>query len=883
MAEEFGVKVKLIPEFDSNALKTAASAATGKNGVQVNLLPVIDTKGLQSTVNAAAKNLVLNIDDVKINGKNGRGGSGGSGGNSGSKKSTATNIEPLIKYYKNLVDYVRKNPSVQKSKTLSSDLSNEKSALAGLVRNAIQTGSYDRDKFTNSKNKVAAIQNAARIRGLEDTATPNKVAAALQKQVEDIRAKTAKYSASASDTAKVEAELKRAEGAIHQLGQLGTVSAESFGKIESSAKATIASADNLASGIKESSTDTSTKMSVPNTLLKQIQGYRAANPRIENYKAINDSLAAAESQLRDMMGAGQYSKKALEKIRNVYAEQQYGARLVDAEEMSNQKVTINGHVSALEKLKKAREEYSKSGAVDSGQMAAFDKSLANYEQRINELRGVAPDMFDQVAVSAQTAGSSVKGLADNIDRVISDTSTKMSEPFKLLNDIQNYRAANPSVEKFADKRKYFDDAEAQLKAMMSAGQYSRERIASMQNAFTMQKYDAQSRGIVQTPEQKNTVKSYLDDLNKLKQQQESLSKGGLIDTSKISEFGQKIADAEAKVKELGKSTPGAFERVNESAKAAALAAKKMGSDLATIAKDTSQDMVPVVELLNKIASMKQPNKISLLNEGEVERLNECEKKLNDIRSSGRYRKSDLLDITSDVSALSDRQNNSQGIIKQGVMAMAQGVTVAYGFRTAFYKAKQVATEMVTAVRDINDALTQLTIVTGKSGSELDSFFQKAADSAYNMGHSVTEVLGSVETFTRLGYGLEDASTLADAATVMSNVADTTVDASTTGLTSIIKGYGLEASDATRVSDVLAKVGKDYAISAEELMSALERGGAALNVANTSFEQSVALAAAGNAAIQDPEKVGGQQSADYKNGYIGQHPGKGKTEVRPYYS
>lgn len=131
MAEEFGVKVKLIPEFDSNVLKTAASAAAGKNGVKVNLLPVIDTKGLQSAVNAAAKNLVLNIDDIKINGKGSRG-SGGSGnaGSSGSKKSSATNIEPLVKYYKNLVDYVRKNPSVQRDKSLSSDLSQREEGVS---------------------------------------------------------------------------------------------------------------------------------------------------------------------------------------------------------------------------------------------------------------------------------------------------------------------------------------------------------------------------------------------------------------------------------------------------------------------------------------------------------------------------------------------------------------------------------------------------------------------------------------------------------------------------------------------------------------------------------------------------------------------------------
>lgn len=693
MAEEFGVKVKLIPEFDSNALKTAASTAAGKNGIQVNLLPVINTKKLQDAINSAAKNLILNINDVNINGGKNHNGSGGSGGGTGGKKSSATNIEPLVKYYKNLVDYIRKNPSVQKSKTLSNDLSNEKKALASLVRSAIQTGSYDKDRFTGSKNKVAAIQNAARIRGLEDTSTPNKVAAALQKQVSAIRDKAGKYSTSASDTAKVEAELKKAENAIHQLGLLGSVSAESFSKIESSAKAALASADSLVGNIKASTTDISSKMSAPANLLKQIQQYRAANPALENY---------------------------------------------------------------------------------------------------------------------------------------------------------------------GDKTKYFNDVEAQLKAMMSAGQYSQEHLAKIQNSFANQKYDARSRGLEATTEQGKVISDYESQLKKLKQAQESISKSDIIDSSQLDNLNQKIAEFESKIEELRTSTPGAFDRVSESAREAGASAKSVVDNLSESIKDTSDDLTPIYKILKEISSMEQPKKISLLDDDSVNDLKQYKTQLEGILDTGIYSKKELKDISSGIAGIKYRQDTSGGgTINTEVMSMVTGITAAEALRTAFYKAKQVAIEMVTAVKDIDDALTQLTVVTGKTGSQLDSFFQSAADSAYNMGHSVSEVLGSVETFTRLGYGLEDASTLANAATVMSNVADTTVDASTTGLTSIIKGYGLDASDATRVSDVLAKVGKDYAISAEELMSALERGGAALNVANTSFEESVALAAAGNAAIQDPEKVGGQ--------------------------
>ena len=93
------------------------------------------------------------------------------------------------------------------------------------------------------------------------------------------------------------------------------------------------------------------------------------------------------------------------------------------------------------------------------------------------------------------------------------------------------------------------------------------------------------------------------------------------------------------------------------------------------------------------------------------------------------------------------------------------------------------------------------------------------------------------------------------ATVLSNVADTTVSESTTGLTSIIKGFGLEASDAEKVADELVDVGQKYAISASELMVAFENGGSSMAAAGNTLEQTMAIFAAGNASVQNASTVG----------------------------
>jgi len=164
-------------------------------------------------------------------------------------------------------------------------------------------------------------------------------------------------------------------------------------------------------------------------------------------------------------------------------------------------------------------------------------------------------------------------------------------------------------------------------------------------------------------------------------------------------------------------------------------------------------------------------------------------------------------------------------------------------------------QMVTAVVEIDSALTQLKIVTGATDSQMSQFLTKSISLAKELGQSITDVLGSIETFSRLGYNLEDASTLAEYTAILSNVAAVDTEEATTGMTSIIKGYNLKVEEAEHVADVLVQVGQKYAVSAGEMMEAYEKSSAALNATNTSFEKSAGLIAAANASVQDASTVG----------------------------
>lgn len=198
--------------------------------------------------------------------------------------------------------------------------------------------------------------------------------------------------------------------------------------------------------------------------------------------------------------------------------------------------------------------------------------------------------------------------------------------------------------------------------------------------------------------------------------------------------------------------------------------------------------------------------------------------------------------------------NTQSVLGK-MMGMPGKILQAFGISRVLMTAVRAMRDMIDSAIDLDSAMTQLQIVTGATDSEMTQFLSKATGLAKELGVSISDVAKSIEVFSRLGYNLEEASTLSEYATVLSNVAAVGTDEATTGMTSIIKGFDMQVSEAEHVADVLVEVGQKYAVSASEIMEAFEKSGAALNATNTSFEKSAGLIAAANAAVQNASTVG----------------------------
>ena len=169
---------------------------------------------------------------------------------------------------------------------------------------------------------------------------------------------------------------------------------------------------------------------------------------------------------------------------------------------------------------------------------------------------------------------------------------------------------------------------------------------------------------------------------------------------------------------------------------------------------------------------------------------------------------------------------------------------------------QVPQQMIQSVRDINAAQIELRKVTDASESQLTAYWDEAATSAQKYGAAINEVINSTADWQRLGYSFEESKELSDLTTLIQRVGDNmTQESSSQGLISTLQGFQLAADEAQKVVDITNEVANTQPIDTSGIFAGLQRSASSMSAANNTLEETIALITAGNAVLQDPERVG----------------------------
>ena len=175
---------------------------------------------------------------------------------------------------------------------------------------------------------------------------------------------------------------------------------------------------------------------------------------------------------------------------------------------------------------------------------------------------------------------------------------------------------------------------------------------------------------------------------------------------------------------------------------------------------------------------------------------------------------------------------------------------------SFYRIWAEIQKGVTYVREIDSALTELKKVTDETDETYAKFLKTMAQTGSEVGATVQDLTNMAASWARLGYSIEQAGELAKSTAVLLNVSEfTDADTASEALISTIQAYGYAAEDSMHVVDVLNEIGNSFAISSDGIATALQDSASSLMAAGNNLEQSVAMIAAANKVLQDPNSVG----------------------------
>lgn len=165
-------------------------------------------------------------------------------------------------------------------------------------------------------------------------------------------------------------------------------------------------------------------------------------------------------------------------------------------------------------------------------------------------------------------------------------------------------------------------------------------------------------------------------------------------------------------------------------------------------------------------------------------------------------------------------------------------------------------QVAEVVIDLNSQMTELAKVSGLSIDQLENRFGKWANTAKELGATVSDTISASADWSRLGYSIDEAEKLAEVAILYKNVGDgIDIEAANESLVSTMQGFQLEANQAESVIDSFNEVSNNFAISSAGIGEALQRSASSFYAANTDLNSAIALITATNSVVQDPTRVG----------------------------
>lgn len=151
-------------------------------------------------------------------------------------------------------------------------------------------------------------------------------------------------------------------------------------------------------------------------------------------------------------------------------------------------------------------------------------------------------------------------------------------------------------------------------------------------------------------------------------------------------------------------------------------------------------------------------------------------------------------------------------------------------------------DIINKAKQLDQAMTNLRIVTGKSASDTRTLISNYADLGKELGATTVEVTTAATAWLRQGYDVSQVSDLVTASLYLSKLGMIDTAAATQNLTSAMHGFKLEASEAMGVVDKLTALDVKAATTAGDIAQGLSQFANIASLNGVSIDQAAAYVA-----------------------------------------
>lgn len=357
-------------------------------------------------------------------------------------------------------------------------------------------------------------------------------------------------------------------------------------------------------------------------------------------------------------------------------------------------------------------------------------------------------------------------------------------------------------------------------------------IAKVQQKFaalssTMKGLEASSISSAMT----DKMKQVETDLVRLNQLQEQFAAGGMSNETLVSSY-KEFSDVLLRVR----------------------------NNLATVASTTKQfaSAVDVATLQNKMENWLNTNtKATKAYGAQVQGFIQ---KLKAMSAQGNVSTADLNELAMGFKKV-DQAAEAAGLKGKSfgstIKAAFQSISRYVGVSTLIYSAFNAIKNGVQDIIDLDTALVDLQKTTDATAAQLKEFYFSANETAKALGATTKEVIQAAADWSRLGYSIKDAQTMAETSSIFASISpEMDIETATDGLVSAMKAFGIEAEDALDgIASKINAIGNTQAVSNNDIVEFLTRSSSAMKEANNTLEETIALGTAATEITRDAASVG----------------------------